>query len=80
MKQTRAFEEVIEFIASGVSPQSLIDFEPSNEVKTHVANLITREKTSGLSSEEQSELDHYMELEHFMRLVKAHALQHLPNE
>ena len=29
----KAYEEVIEFIASGASPNKLIDFEPSDVVK-----------------------------------------------
>lgn len=80
MKRTRAYEEVIDFIAAGMNPQTLIDFEPSQEVRTYVSDLVVKEKTVGLSSEEKSELDHYMELEHFMRLAKARALQYLPHE
>jgi hypothetical protein len=42
-----------------------------------VADLIQREKTSGLSSEEISELEHYVQVEHLIRLIKARARQHL---
>jgi len=73
----KAYEEVIDFIASGTSPNKLISFEPSDAVKKRVADLIYKEKTSSLSSDEKSELDHYMQLEHIMRLAKARAHKYM---
>jgi len=69
----RAYEEIVDFIAGGTTPQTVATFEPSEQTKEHVANLIHREKTEGLSVDEASELDHYMRLEHIMRLAKARA-------
>ncbi|NIM21300.1 MAG: hypothetical protein GTN64_02585 [Candidatus Latescibacteria bacterium] len=69
----RAYEEIVDFIAGGTTPQTVATFEPSEQTKEHVAELIRREKTEGLSSDEASELDHYMRLEHIMRLAKARA-------
>lgn len=80
METTKAYEEVIEFIAAGTSPSSVIAFQPSAEVKERVADLIYREKTVGLSPDEKAELDHYIQLEHLMRLVKARARQYVANE
>ncbi len=77
---TRAYEEIIDFIAAGTTPSRVIAFEPSEEVKARVADLIDREKTSGLSPEESSELSQYLQLEHIMRVVKARARAHLGNE
>jgi hypothetical protein len=37
--------------------------------------LIDREKESVLTAEEKSELDHFMELEHILRMAKATARQ-----
>jgi hypothetical protein len=70
---TRAYEEIVEFIASGTTPAAVAGFEPSDEAKRQVADLLHKEKTAGLSAEEQSELDHYLKLEHLMRLAKARA-------
>ena len=75
-----AYEEIIDFIASGTTPDSLVSFRPSNSAKERVANLIYREKTTGLTDKETSELDHYMQLEHIMRLAIARARQHLARE
>jgi hypothetical protein len=72
-----AYEEVVDFIARGGNPGNVVAFRPSKEAQTRVADLVTREKTSGLSVEEKSELDHYLQLEHIMRLAKARARQYL---
>jgi hypothetical protein len=62
---TKAYEEIIDFIAAGSQPLAVANFKPSEEVRERVADLIAREKTSGLDSKESSEL------EHIMRLAKA---------
>jgi hypothetical protein len=80
MDAMRAYEEVIEFIAAGTSPDSLIDFQPSDAAKERVADLIHREKTTGLSPDEESELEHYLQLEHILRLAKSRAHQYVGNE
>lgn len=79
MNTVKAYEEIIDFIAAGTSPQSVVTFQPSDTMKKRVADLITQEKTIGLSSDEKSELEHYLQLEHIMRLAKVRARQHLLN-
>ena len=69
----RAYEEIIDFLAAGTTPGGLAAFEPSEVAKERVADLIHREKITGLSAEETSELNLYMQLEHIMRLAKARA-------
>jgi hypothetical protein len=80
MIQSTAYEEIINFIAAGTNPSSVISFQPSEAAKERVADLIYREKTSGLTVEEAAELDHYLQLEHLMRLAKARARHHLAHE
>jgi hypothetical protein len=80
IKMARAYEEIIDFLAAGTTPKSLIKFQPSEDVKERVADLIFREKNSTLTSEEKSELDHYMLLEHLIRLAKARAHQYVLEE
>jgi hypothetical protein len=74
---TRAYEEVIDFIAAGTSPDRVAAFRPSEATTQRVLELVQREKTTGLTADETSELDHYLQLEHLMRLAKARARQHL---
>jgi hypothetical protein len=54
--------EIIDFIASGTTPQAVADYRPSPEAQTLVAELIAQEKDGSLSVEEKSELDHFMDL------------------
>lgn len=80
MNTVKAYEEVIDFIAAGTTPQNVIDFRPSEESQARVEDLLAREKDNELSSAEKSELDHYLQIEHLLRLAKARARDFLPNE
>lgn len=77
MEASRAYEEVIDFIAAGSSPSKVIAFRPSAAAKARVADLIAREREGLLTPDEASELEHYMQLEHIMRLAKARARKYL---
>mgnify|MGYP003341726953 CR=1 FL=1 len=68
-----AYFEIIDFIAAGTTPESVVHFHPSPGAQLRVAELIDREKEAELSAEERAELDHYMELEHILRMAKAKA-------
>jgi hypothetical protein len=56
-------------------PDTVAHFRPSTEAQQRVAALIEREKASRLSIEEKAELDHFLELEHILRMAKAKARQ-----
>lgn len=77
MQISPVYKEIIDFIAAGTTPQNLVDFCPSEEAKKRVADLIHREKTIGLTSEETTELNHCLQLEHLMRLAKSRARHYL---
>jgi len=70
-----AYFEIIEFIAAGTTPEAVAHFQPSPEAQRRVAELIEREKEEGLSQEDAAELNHFMELEHILRMAKAKARQ-----
>lgn len=72
-----AYEEFVNFLAGGTTPQGVIDFRPSDETKVRVADLIHRQKTASLSPDETAELNQYLQIEHLMRLAKARARQRL---
>jgi hypothetical protein len=76
----RAYEEIVDFIAAGTTPETVAHFEPSQVTKDRVADLIHREKTTGLTPEDASELDHYLRMEHMMRLAKARARSHFADD
>ena len=70
----RPYEELVQFIAA-LSPREVVDFKPSETARARVWDLLEREKAAPLPADEKSELDHYLEIEHLMRLAKARARQ-----
>ena len=66
----RVYEQIIELLAGGFTPDALIAYRPSEKAKRRVKELISRESNESLSPEEMSELNHYMELEHILTLAK----------
>jgi len=73
----KAYEEIVDFIASGPSSDSILTFQASEKTREYVRLLIKKEKEESLNDEEKSELEHYLQLEHIMRLAKAKARMHL---
>lgn len=73
----KAYAEVVDFLAAGTTPKNLVAFRPSESARDRVRDLVRREKSVGLDSDEQSELDQYLHLEHLMRLAKARAKRYV---
>jgi hypothetical protein len=76
----RAYEELAELIASGGGPEAVAAYQASPKIQQRVSDLIEREKGNALTDEERSELDHYMQIEHVVRLAKARARARLSHE
>ena len=75
-----AYQEIVDFIAAGTTPQNLIDFCPSEKAKGASRRSHPPRKTTELTPEETAELNHCLQLEHLMRLAKSRARYHLKNE
>jgi hypothetical protein len=76
MKATKSYEEIIDFIAAGTTPEAVVAFHPSESVLQRVIELMERSKDGSISTEEQSDLDDYLQLEHIMIMAKARARQY----
>jgi hypothetical protein len=70
----KPYEEVAEFIAS-LNPREVVAFRPSENAHQSIWAVIERQKSASFPSDERAELDHYIEIEHLMRLAKARARQ-----
>jgi hypothetical protein len=68
-----AYMELVEFIASGTTPESIIRFRPSEATRERVSELIERQNDGQLSEAESSELDDFLQLEHILIMAKAKA-------
>jgi hypothetical protein len=75
-----AYDEIVEWIAAGPTVNQVANFQASAKVKARASYLIHKEKTVGLTPKEKSELDHYEQLEHILRLAKAKAHHRLAHE
>ena len=69
----RAADEVVAFIAREISPEALVSFRPSESTRQRVWELVHKEKETGLTPDEKSELDDYERLEHLLILARAQA-------
>ncbi|MEH2282805.1 MAG: hypothetical protein V7K90_15995 [Nostoc sp.] len=76
----KVYDEIIEFIAAGTTPQSVIDFKLSDAAKDRLEDFVYRAKTEGLTGSDERELNHFLTLEHIMLLGKARANQYISAE
>ena len=73
---TKSYDEILDFIAAGTTPETIVAFRPSEDVEHRVAELVERSRAGIISPEDQSELEDYLLLEHIMIMAKARARQH----
>lgn len=70
--------ELVDFIAAGTTPETLIAFRPSDAVQSRVQELIAKKQNGSITPDEESELEEFLHLEHILILAKAQARSHLP--
>jgi hypothetical protein len=70
---TPAYLEIIDFIAAGTTPEAVVNYRPSDDAQRRIAELIELEREGSLSPLDKAELDHFVELEHILRMAKAKA-------
>jgi hypothetical protein len=74
-----ALDDFAEFLAR-LAPRKLLEYKTSPEAQERLNSLLEKNKTSGLTEEEQSEIGYYMLIEHLVRLAKTRAVQRLNQE
>ena len=65
------FEEIATLFATGPSPQSILDFRPSQSTVDRARQLLELNRNSELDEVTRAELDQYEQAEMLMRLVKS---------
>ncbi|MEO8396163.1 MAG: hypothetical protein ABI700_24425 [Chloroflexota bacterium] len=70
-------DEFSEFLMSKPTPDQIIAFHPSEAAEDRMRYLLDTNRNNRLSSEEEFELDHYLKLEHLMRMLKIKAREKL---
>lgn len=71
--QRKIYDEFIDFLAAGVTPETLVKFQYSESTQEQLEDLIYRAKMEKLTPEEQKEIDELLMLEHIVTLAKAKA-------
>lgn len=66
--------EVLEFLARLPSPEETMALQPSAALQSRVSDLLEKNRSSGLTLEEEQEWEQYQYLEHLIRMAKARAL------
>jgi hypothetical protein len=66
-----AIGEIADFLASGPSPEELLQFRPSLQTQARAEELLEKLKQGCLSADERAELDQFEQVERLMRFVKA---------
>jgi hypothetical protein len=66
--------EVLEFLAALPSPEEIIALRPSETLQTQIDYLLEKNRTQGLTIEEEQSWQQYQYLEHLVRIAKAQAL------
>ena len=77
VKPASAQDEVYEFLLSQPTPEQIIAFRPSPEAEERLSYLLDVNRSDRLTKEEQFELDEYLKLEHWMRMLKIKAREKL---
>ena len=67
------YEQVLDFLASGLSVNEIIKFRPPLAAQTRFSYLLEANQKRKLTAEEADELEHYIQIERMVSLLKAKA-------
>ena len=67
------FQEMIDFLARGPSPEQIAAFKVSPSAQARLEELLEKNRENELTDEEAAELDIYEQINHVMLLLKARA-------
>src|SRR5262249_39911519 len=68
-----AVDEVTQFLATVPTPEQILAFRASPAVEQRISTLLEKNRTTGLSEEEEREWQTYEYAGHLTRMAKAHA-------
>ncbi len=68
------YDEIAAFMAS-MNPEKVIEFKPSKKSQDRLDFLLDKQKSSGLTTEEKNELEHFLIVNRIVGLAKARAIK-----
>lgn len=78
--EEKPYLDVVDYLASGPTPEELADAKASPEVQERITELLDKNRQGIISSDEAAELDRYEQLDYLMTLVKLRARRLLRNQ
>ncbi len=69
----RAFDEMLDFLASGPKPERILAFKISPQAQARLEELLDKNREEGLTDIETAEIDTYSQINHILLLLKARA-------
>ena len=73
----RIYQYILDFLASKPTPEQILAFRPTAQMRERLKTLLTRSKTGELTTTEQQELDEYERIEHIIIMLKAGSFAYL---
>jgi hypothetical protein len=67
------FDGMIDFLASGPTPQQILEHKASPDLQERLEELLDNNREFGLTETERKELDAFREVNHVMIMLKARA-------
>lgn len=74
------YEAVLEFLVDSPSPQEIIDYRSPQEAQRRFSELLEANRQGALTVDQEQELDHYIQIDRMMSLLKAKAYRRLDSE
>ena len=68
--------DVLETLARLPSPEEVLALRPATPLQDRIEELLTKNRSAGLSAEEQREWERYEYIEHLVRLARTQGRQH----
>jgi hypothetical protein len=67
------FDEVTDFLARAPGLEAIIEYRPSHKLAARMQELLARNRSDALTRDEQTEMDEFIRMEHFMTMIKIKA-------
>ena len=75
--EAELFDEILDFLASTPTPEQIIAFQPPEHLQQRLTYLLEQNQRSGLSAQEQVELDEFLRINRLMSRLKLRARRKL---
>ena len=73
----QVYSYILSFLASAPTPDQLVEFRPTPEMKDRLEVLLEKSQSDSLTDLERQELAEYERIEHVVIMLKARALPYL---